>query len=394
MPLSPAVIACPSIKLPRRRTIATPNKSGRIFIVFLTIFPDYLSAEGGLSTNPLYSPGPRLDNCALAAGVIRLTPRRAPNHGRKLLYRRRYKPVITMKANAVVIPIVPDVAVKRILYATDFSQASLAALPLVAAVARKYGSQVFVVNVWTPAPYTMVSPETAGVMQHKDEREAQTRVRQLLKTKALAGLSASAMVKAGIPEQELSQLVRQKNIDLAILGTHGRTGFKHLVMGSVAEELFRHLPCPVLTVGPKVDKGSLETSEIKHILFPTDLSDESRAVFPYLASLASEYQASLTLLHVLPIENATNPEAGSLAEPLRKEMQSLFSSQIDPRCPAEFIIDFGDTTERILAHAETGRADLIGLGVRRAAEITTHVRNTVAYRVVLQAHCPVLTARQ
>ena len=165
-------------------------------------------------------------------------------------------------------------------------------------------------------------------------------------------------------------------------------------MGSVAEELFRHLPCPVLTVGPKVAKGSMETSEIRHILFPTDLSDESRAVFPYLASLASEYQASLTLLHVLPVENATNPEAGSLAEPLRKEMQSIFSSQIDPRCPAEFIIDFGDTTERILAHAETGRADLIGLGVRKAAEITTHFRNTVPYRVVLQAHCPVLTARQ
>ena len=299
-----------------------------------------------------------------------------------------------MKTSAVVIPIVPDIAVKRILYATDFSQASLAALPLVSAIARKYGSRVFVVNVWTPVPYTMVSPETAGVMQTKDEREAQDQVRQLLNTRELAGLSATAIVKSGIPVQELSQLVRQENIDLAILGTHGRTGIKHLLMGSVAEELFRHLPCPVLTVGPNVSKGLMERCEIKHILFPTDLSDESRAVFPYLASLASECEASLTLLHVLPSETATNPDSGSLADPLRREMQSIFSSQIDPRCRAEFIIDFGDTTERILAHAETGRADLIGLGVRKAAEITTHFRNTVSYQVVLQAHCPVLTARQ
>ena len=298
-----------------------------------------------------------------------------------------------MKANAVVVPIVPEIAVKRILYATDFSEASLAALPLVAAIAHKYGSSVFVVNVWTPASYTMVSPEAAGVLQHKDERETQTKARKLLTTKELAGLSATAMVKSGDPARELIRLVREENIDLAVIATHGRTGLQHLLMGSVAEELFRNLPCPVLTVGPKVAKGSMERAAVRHILFPTDLSDESQAVFPYLASLASEYRASLTLLHVLPVEAATNPDGKSLAEPLRKEMKSIFSPHIDPRCPAEFIIDFGEAAERILAHAETGRADLIGLGVRKAGEITTHFRNTVAYRVVLQAHCPVLTSR-
>lgn len=298
-----------------------------------------------------------------------------------------------MKANAVVLPIVPEIAVKRILFATDFSEASLAGLPLVSSIARRYGSRVFVVNVWTPVPYTMVSPEAAGVLQSKDERETQAKTRQLLNDKELAGLSATAIVKSGDPAQELSRLVQEKNIDLAILGTHGRTGLKHLLMGSVAEELFRNLPCPVLTVGPNVPKPAMEGPEVKHILFPTDLSDASRVVFPYLVSLASEYNASLTLLHVLPIEIATNPDARSLAEPLRKEMQSIFSSCIDPRCRAEFVIDFGDTVERILAHAKTGRADLIGMGVRRAGEITTHFRNTVAYRVVLQAHCPVLTSR-
>ena len=299
-----------------------------------------------------------------------------------------------MKTNAVVIPILPEITINRILYATDFSEASLAALPLVSTIARRYGSHVFVANVWTPLPYTMVSPEAAGALQNKDERETRSKVQQLLNTKELAGLSATAILKSGAPSQELTRLVREKNIDLAILGTHGRTGLKHLLMGSVAEELFRNLPCPVLTVGPNVSKRSLEESQVRHILFPTDLSDESRSVFPYLVSLASEYEASLTLLHILPVETATNPDARSLAEPLRQEMKSIFSSHIDARCPAEFIVDFGDTAERILAHAQTGNADLIGMGVRQAGEITTHFRNTVAYRVVLQAHCPVLTARQ
>jgi nucleotide-binding universal stress UspA family protein len=298
-----------------------------------------------------------------------------------------------MKASAVVIPIVPAIELKKILYATDFSDASLAALPLVSTIARKYGSRVFVVNVSTAISYAMVSPEAAAVLQHKDELAARARAQELMNGVDLAGLSATAIVRSGIPTEELTRFVHAQKIDLAILGTHGRTGLRHLLMGSVAEDLFRSLPCPVLTVGPNTSKPSLAATGIKHILFPTDLSDESRAVFPYLASLASEYKASLTLLHVLPIESATNPDAKSLAEPLRKELQSIFSPQIDPRDPAEFIIDFGDITERILAHAETGRADLIGLGVRKAGEITTHFRNTVAYRVVLQAHCPVLTAR-
>jgi nucleotide-binding universal stress UspA family protein len=298
-----------------------------------------------------------------------------------------------MKASAVVIPIAPAIELKKVLYATDFSDASLAALPLVSTIAHKYGSRVFVMNVSTPDPYTVVSPEAVAVLQHKDELKARSKVRDLLKTGDLAGLSTTAIVQSGLPTEELVRFVREQKIDLAILGTHGRTGMKHLLMGSVAEDLFRNLPCPALTVGPNVTKASMQATEIKHVLFPTDLSGESQAVFPYLASLAAEYRASLTLLHVLPVETATNPDAKSLAEPLRKEMQSIFSPHIDPRCPTEFIIDFGDAAERILAHAETGRADLIGLGVRKAGEITTHFRNTVAYRVVLQAHCPVLTSR-
>ncbi len=298
-----------------------------------------------------------------------------------------------MKASTVVIPIAPAIELQRILYATDFSNASLAALPLVSTIAHKYGSRVFVLNVSTSISYAMVSPEAAATLQHRDELTTRSKVLDLLKTGDLAGLSTTAVVRSGIPTDEVERFVREHKIDLAILGTHGRTGIKHLLMGSVAEELFRHLPCPVLTVGPNVSKAAMLATDIRHILFPTDLSDESRAVFPYLASLASQYKASLTLLHVLPIETATNRDGKSLAEPLRKEMQDIFSPYVDPRCPAEFIIDFGDAAERILAHAESGRADLIGLGVRKAGEITTHFRNTVAYRVVLQANCPVLTAR-
>lgn len=298
-----------------------------------------------------------------------------------------------MNAQAIAVPIVPKVAFKRILYATDFSQASTAALPLVSTIARKYASQVLVANIWMPVPYAMITPEVSQTLEQAQLDDAHAQAGELLKSEELRDLSATTIVQAGIPTEELDLIVRNKNIDLAILGTHGRTGVKHLLMGSVAEELVRRLPCPVLTVGPNVSKRSMQNREIKHILFPTDLSSESQAVFPYLASLALEYGALITVMHVLPVETRMNPDARVLAEPLRKEMQNTFYPHIDPRTPVEFVIEFGDAAERILAQAESGKADLIGLSVRKAAEITTHFRNTVAYRVLLGARCPVLTSR-
>ena len=240
----------------------------------------------------------------------------------------------------------------------------------------------------------MVSPEAAAVLQHEDELESSSPGARPSEARGIwPGYRQRLLFDQGFPTEELERFVREQKIDLAILGTHGRTGMKHLLMGSVAEELFRHLPCPVLTVGPNVSKTSLQATGIKHILFPTDLSDESQAVFPYLASLAAEYKASLTCF----MSCRLRPPRTRMPSPwqslcVRRCRASFLLTWIRD-CPAEYIIDFGDAAERILAHAETGRADLIGLGVRKAGEITTHFRNTVAYRVVLQAHCPVLTAR-
>jgi nucleotide-binding universal stress UspA family protein len=298
-----------------------------------------------------------------------------------------------MNASAIVISMVPAVQVRRILFATDFSEASRAALPLVSAIARQYGSHVYVANIWSPLPYSMVTPEAVSTLENKQKNEAQAKARGVLATKELAGVQATVIVQPGDPVEELNRVVRQQNIDLAVLSTHGRTGWKHVVMGSVAEELFRNLTCPVLTVGPCFSKWFSEKSQLKSILFPTDLSEESRSVFPYLASLASEYKSDLTLMHVLPEETGTNPDARRLAEPLRQEMEGTFSPQISPRCRANFVIEFGDPAKCILTFAQRRNVDLIGMGVRKAVAISTHFRNTIAYQVVLGADCPVLTCR-
>jgi nucleotide-binding universal stress UspA family protein len=148
----------------------------------------------------------------------------------------------------------------------------------------------------------------------------------------------------------------------------------------------------VLTVGPNISRRFDTQSEVKEILFPTDLSYESGAVFKYLAAIAAEYGARITLLHVVSGKDRRDPAAIDETDRLRSAMRRMFCPQIDPRCEVKLIVEAGDPVELILANALAGKVDLIGFGVRKAGEISTHFRSTVAYKVVLEAECPVLTS--
>lgn len=296
-----------------------------------------------------------------------------------------------MNAAAVIVPIVPAIRLKRILYATDFSEGARMALPVVSAIARRYGSEVLAAHVCAPHAYPLVTPEAASTLDRKKEREARKDLDKVLRDMEALGIPTKPILKHGEPVTQLERIAREKAVDLAVLSTHGRAGVQRVLMGSVAEAFFRGVSCPVLTVGPHFDSASKTELKIKNILFPTDLSEESSAVFPYLSSLAHEYQAKITFLHVLPPETQSNPEARALAEPLRAEMERIFGPEISPECEAEFLIVSGDAAERILAAAD--QADLIGLGIRKAGELTTHLRHTITYKVLMNARCPVLTCR-
>ena len=82
-----------------------------------------------------------------------------------------------------------------------------------------------------------------------------------------------------------------------------------------------------------------------------------------------------------------------LSTPLRDHMEQLFQHEVAPMCKVDFVIDSGDAAEKILAYARYLNAELIGFGVRHASNIMTHLQNTIAYQVVMQAECPVLTSR-
>ena len=190
------------------------------------------------------------------------------------------------------------IALRRILYLTDFSLPSEAALPFVVSIARHYGAVVNALHILTPAALAYATPELGDAALAAGKELAQTEMQkvdsQLLGVPHEVGVEWSASVWPVV-----ERIIDEAHSDLIVVGTHGRTGVQKLLLGSVAEEVFRKSSIPVLTIGPAVSGGTHKDGRFRNILLATDFGSESQAAAGYAVSFAQENQARLTLLHVL-----------------------------------------------------------------------------------------------
>jgi len=291
------------------------------------------------------------------------------------------------------------IQVKNVLFGTDFSTGSKAALQYALLFARRYGATLHVAHVLpTVADMVVMSPEFGvEAAAHEDQR-----VRDYLEQmeKQLQGVTHRVMTPKGGVAEELSRIVEEQEIDLMVLGTHGRTGVRKLVMGSVAEDVFRRAACPVLSVGPNVCSQPDPDASLKHILFATDFSESSLAALPYAISFAEEDESELTLLNVVEQPAAGVPEVRGFREALLRRLRSLVPAEAESWCHPHCVVEFGELfaapARAILNVAKHGAVDLIVLGVRpmrRGLSLATHLSTTTA-QVLTQAACPVLTVRR
>lgn len=289
------------------------------------------------------------------------------------------------------------IAVKNILFLTDFSEPSAAALPFVTAIAHTYGSEVHALHVLLPAPLANMTPEMAASMLDQQEETARNEMQQL--DTELMGMQHETHIERGVDIWPvLSEVVRDRNIDLIVLGTHGRTGLQKFLLGSTAEEIFRRSSVPVLTIGPAVQYSPHSGGRFHCVLFATDFNTLSDTAAAYAISLAQENHARLVLLHVLPAPGRpkfARPVELSVAEAMHR-LRSLVPEEAELWCRPEALIQHGEVCQQILTSVEQCGADLIVLGVRgmgALAGVTTRMQKATAYNVVIQAQCPVLTLR-
>ena len=302
------------------------------------------------------------------------------------------------------------VSLRNILFATDFSAVSEVALPYATAISFRYGSMIHLAHVIPTSKFPVrpgaVDPSTIGSIYEETHTEAQEMMQRL--AGRLNRFPHHTCVRHGKLWDVLSEIIRDNEIDLLVAGTHGRTGVGKLVMGSVAEEIFRQASCPVFTVGPKVHgrsqfpgfEGNREVApaEIKfrQILYTTDFTQHSLAAASYAFSLAREFRARLTLLHVIEeFGERLHDRPGPIEGALRK-LEELTTEGAALRWSPEPVVEFGSPADSILQTAAEREADLIVLGVRAAngrLGAATHLPLATAHRVVTKANCPVLTIR-
>ncbi len=284
--------------------------------------------------------------------------------------------------------------IKNVLVATDFSAAGRSALPYAGDIAQRYGANLYALHVRpsTVNPMTQRADWSALIEAAEKETKAQERMLR----ESIPWMEMEVVIREGDLWSELTSVIEENNIDLLVVGTRGRTGIRKFFLGSVAEEIFRKAPCPVLTVGPSC-ASEFRRGQISEILCAVSFNSESKKDVEYALSLAQEFQARLTMLHVI-----TQPNFGEIVTPEQLKtacqhlLRDLVPSASEEWCKTRFLVEQGPIAEKILDVADRSETDLIVLGVRKPAGLpgaATHLPIATAHKVVSHANCPVLTVR-
>lgn len=286
------------------------------------------------------------------------------------------------------------VSLTKILVTTDFSEVSDRALGYAIALARRYDARIYLTHVITPDPFQFAEPQLAQATYEKVRQAAEEGITDILISGKLRGVPHEVLMGEGHVWPTLERLITEHEIDLIVCGTHGRGKVRKILIGSVAEEIFRQANTAVLTVGPAV-KGELQNEiELNHILFATDFGPGAERAADHAISLAQEHNAQLTLLHVIESSAAYTEESVVRQREINiARMKQLLPSGTENWCKPEFRVTFGSAVEEILIAAKESKADLIVMGAKARKSLAGHVPLTIAYNVVIKATCPVLTVR-
>lgn len=293
-------------------------------------------------------------------------------------------------------------SLKSVMVATDFSDASRKAQRHAISIARHFHAKFYMAHVVSSVGLNIAGADALELASTVTRREMAELERNLVGSGALAGISHEFIVRQGDVWQELETIIREHHVEMIVIGTHGRHGIEKLVLGSVAEEIFREADQLVLTVGPhsRPDAPVDNTDGTRSILFPTDFGDASLEALPHAISFSNHFGARLVLLHVAPLSRSTDlgsilRENEEMRNKLLIKLRDIPVLKTQLSIAPEFVIEFGDRGEQILKTAKSLKPDVIimGLDHSRHGRGVSHLPSTTTYRVVCEAACSVLTVR-
>jgi nucleotide-binding universal stress UspA family protein len=311
----------------------------------------------------------------------------------------------------------------KILVPTDLSDSSLPAFELAIALAEPLDAVLEVVHVVETDRLTSIMPPSAADPDKQRQamlEQADTALRELMAARGEAAAVLNLHVRLGIAWEEIVTQARADQVDMIVMSTHGRSGLRHMLLGSVTEQVVRRAPCPVMTVRSSwplrsdAADGELTASQAravdplirppKRILVPADLSEASLPALVQAARLAERVHADLYVLHVIDIAYATMPllsgetDTGTVqqrmmlkaGDALRTFLQGHADALGTRLLESPSLLRMGEAPREIQLAAEEVWADLIVLGRHGYRGVRRWLMGSVAEQVLRIAPCPVL----
>jgi nucleotide-binding universal stress UspA family protein len=294
------------------------------------------------------------------------------------------------------------IQIRHILCPVDLSPFSKRALVHAAVLAGWYEAKLTTLHVDPLVPVLYGFPDVAAVPSGSpDSDRVRAEVERFVQA-AVAPQPAQIVVRTGAPAPQILQYAAEVTTDLLVLGTHGRSGFERLMLGSVTEKVLRKASCPVLTV-PRDVAAPQEAPLFKRILCGVDFSKASERASAHAVSLAQEAKGSLMLLYVAepapeePLfryEGIDAPERRQrvFAE-ARSRLEKLVPEAARNWCEVELRLACGKPYREILRIATEEHADLVVLGMHGHNALDEMVFGSTTQHVSRRAPCPLLTIR-
>ena len=294
---------------------------------------------------------------------------------------------------------------KQILCPVDLSESSVHSLAHAAALARWYDARLTVLHVvptFDPVPVRSRLDEPLRVVNPLSREQV---LEEMGRSLDLAAVSPHALLvaEAGDPQKTIVDQAIASRADLIVMGTHGRRGFKRLLLGSVAEAVLHEAPCPVLTVPPRVPAAASHAVTFKRILCPVDFSPSALQALGFALDLARQADGLVTLLHVVEWLPEEEPRASAhfnvpeyrryIAEDAETRLRLLVTEESRTWVEIDNVLVFGRAHREILRAAENKSADLIVMGAQGRGGVDLALFGSTTQQVVRGAACPVLTVR-
>lgn len=276
----------------------------------------------------------------------------------------------------------------NLLVATDLTDIDRL-FPFALTQAKLWNARLVLVHILTSTSAITVDP---GGLPYYNPAEAISYTEKFLGAYCAeahkAGVACEVIVREGAPAQQILACAQHLKASQLLLGTRSRGTWGKLLLGSVAEQVLRSSPVPVITLGPEAHE-SKTAAETRTVLHATSLGKASQSSAALAREIALSLHARLVLMHVLPAARY-----GCSAEDLHAQTKRQLEALLPPRgtgCICETLVTTGDPGIEILAEASALHADLIVLGAEHSSTLRTLTREGTVYRVLAHARCPVLT---